>query len=422
MNQTIVQIIDTRHPDWAGQVDALRVALGAPNNPLLFPAYYLKATFPKIGGKLAVIRSDGVLLGVGFLFPRGTSDGVREYTVRYHTPSGSAAPLSPHDKESLLKMIEQAVPSCRTYFYGPTEKHSFAPRGIETVSLKNNRTLQIRSPTEQESESIRDMHRIAWQGPPEDDLYPADVHSMEFKPATSLLGTIENKPVGFLFGFYKFSDSKLPKAWQERLRYDLRIESQLTGVIHEYRRYGIAAQLKRVQTQQAAREGIDIINWTVDPLQYANAVLNFNKLKGVCFTFYPNYYTFRNPLNTVSASRFEITLLTKAQRVREGLTNLSGSLSGLPESAHVVNDGVAHSSLNSEAEQVAIEIPAHWTELQGADHALATRWREVTDALFGHYVGYEQGQYIITAARERDNRKYLLAQRVDDNLLTKLSD
>ncbi|HZO28992.1 MAG TPA: hypothetical protein VFH48_23720, partial [Chloroflexota bacterium] len=54
------------HPDspsWAADVDALREAVGAPDNVHLIPPHFLKATLPKIGGKIATISKGSELVG-----------------------------------------------------------------------------------------------------------------------------------------------------------------------------------------------------------------------------------------------------------------------------------------------------------------------------------------------------------------------
>src|SRR4029079_559712 len=54
--------------------------------------------------------------------------------------------------------------------------------------------------------------------------------------------------------------------------------SHALGVLPEVRGSGTGAALKLAQRQHALRSGIELIEWTCDPLSAASAHLNFNKL------------------------------------------------------------------------------------------------------------------------------------------------
>ena len=87
---------------------------------------------------------------------------------------------------------------------------------------------------------------------------------------------------------------------------------------------GLATALKSAQAELARQAGIDVVNWTADPLQWPNAVLNFGRLRAVAFEFLPDYYAFRNELNRVAASRVALTWLVDSPRVRQGLAEPIG--------------------------------------------------------------------------------------------------
>ncbi|MCB0069727.1 MAG: hypothetical protein KDD77_21335, partial [Caldilineaceae bacterium] len=61
--------------------------------------------------------------------------------------------------------------------------------------------------------------------------------------------------------------------WTERFNGAFRLESQTMGVLPEYRGLRIANLLKKQQAELAWREGIGVVHWTADPLQYPNAAL-----------------------------------------------------------------------------------------------------------------------------------------------------
>jgi len=85
-----------------------------------------------------------------------------------------------------------------------------------------------------------------------------------------------------------------------------------------------------------------------------------------------------------------------------------------------INNGWAEPHFEEDAQSIAIEIPANWTGLQKEHLEEALRWREVTDRLLQHYVGCEEGKYVVTGVGRDGYRKYLIAERVDSALLERL--
>jgi predicted GNAT superfamily acetyltransferase len=221
----------------------------------------------------------------------------------------------------------------------------------------------------------------------------------------------------------KFGGTELPTPWKERLRHRVRLESQTMGVLAAFRGRHIAFLLKQVQAQQALARGIDVINWTADPLQFPNAALNFTRLGAVAYESQPDLYVFRNELNRVAASRLNLTWLVGSERVQRILSGKQPTalvdLAGRPEIVRV-NDGPAAARFDADAPTIAFEIPADWTGLQRSDLPQAQRWREATDQLFGHYLGSQIGRYMITGAGIDRDRRYLVGQRVDEEFLESL--
>src|SRR5262249_36390625 len=266
-----------------------------------------------------------------------------------------------------------------------------------------------------------------------DGLYPSDMHSLDFALGTSLLAKLDSAPAGFLFGFYKFGGSPLPPLLAERHPSDFRLESQLMGVLHAYRRRSVAVDLKRRQAELARAEGIHLVNWTFDPLQYGNAHLNFCRLGGVAFDFHPNYYDFANQLNVAPASRLSVTWLISSARVHWALAG-SGQkgvdLSFAPDVVRL-NHGPDRVATTDGALRIAIEIPSDWTGVQRAAATAAMegdprqldlvhKWRNTTDELLDEYVGTAHGKYVLTGTGWDGDRRYLIGERVDEALLGNL--
>ncbi len=72
------------------------------------------------------------------------------------------------------------------------------------------------------------------------------------------------------------------------------LHSHMTGVLAEYRDRGIGRQLKEFQRTDALKNGIALIEWTFDPLEFRNAHLNFMRLGAVARRFLPNCYGVTN--------------------------------------------------------------------------------------------------------------------------------
>ena len=64
----------------------------------------------------------------------------------------------------------------------------------------------------------------------------------------------------------------------------------MLGVAEEYRDAGLGFRLKLLQRERALAMGLDLVEWTFDPMQAANAHLNFAKLGVVVEDYEENAY------------------------------------------------------------------------------------------------------------------------------------
>lgn len=394
-------------------MDESRARLGGGDNPTLMPAHYLHVTLPKIGGAGLTVQIDGQTCGYGFFFPRTMDGETPVYTLRYHR-----LPHAPTvDPDELAQRTANLLdPASRVRFYDPLAPKNYTPTHQKIGDLDFGR------PDVGEAQTVRTIQQMVWNNPPE-VLYPVDIHSAEFALATSLVARSEGEVAAFLFGMTKFDGTRLPGLWQERLHHRVRLESQAMAVRPVYRGKHIAFLLKKVQAEDALAQGMHIINWTADPLQFPNAALNFSRLGAVAYEAYPALYAFHNELNQVAASRFSLTWLVGSRRVQQILSGSQHTsvvdLTTRPDIVRV-NDGADTARFDVDAATIAFAIPADWTGLQKNDLPQALRWREITDGLFLHYLGREAGRYMITGAGVDRECRYLLAQRVDEELLENL--
>lgn len=409
-------LLDSHGENWRAEVDGLYQQLGGGQNPDLLPYHFLQAAFPHIGGEAIRVQQGAELVGAVFALPYdsdpASAQHVPAYVLRYHTLPTTA----PLDWEALRPQLITLLQSSHLVFYDPAADHAYA----STHRLLG--TVGIGRPTAVEAATIRTLQQQIWGSPPE-FLYPVDLHSTDFPLGTSLVARVDGVVAGFLFGFYKRGGPALPAAWAAHWHGELRVESQLMAVLPAYRGLRLSYLLKKVQAEAALAQGIGVIHWTVDPLQYTNAALNFGLLRAVCFTFTPDYYPFRNDLNRSPASRLSLTWLIGSARVREiplfEAQSVVYHLAHHPEIIRV-NQGWQHVDLTVDAPLIAIEIPANWTKLQQEQPDEALQWRTATDQLFSHYLGSTPGRYVITDVGVEGEARFLIAQQADEALWARL--
>lgn len=391
---------------WNAEISAILQEFGAPANPLMFPNHFLQATYPKIGGQAFCVRRAGERIACILLFPRGLSGARRVYTARFYARTEAVGV----ELRDVVARVRRSYPDADLVAYDPS-----APQAYQASAIPATAGIEIGRPDATEARAARRLQQAIWKSS-EKDLYPSDLYSQAFRAATALVARAGPRVAGFLFGFYKFAAPPLPSIWR-RHEGQVRIESQVAGVDRELQGRGIGFLLKKTQAEEALREGIGVINWTVDPLQKPNAQLNFGKLRAVSCRFYPNHYAFTNEKNQTPASRLEMTWLPATMRVQRALANERRRSVVLDlandKSIAFLNDGFRPLAPPLEPpDRFAIEIPDDWTTLQDEDIKAALKWRSTTDALLAAYLGPDEGRYMIADLGRLGARWYLVAYRI----------
>ena len=76
------------------------------------------------------------------------------------------------------------------------------------------------------------------------------------------------------------------------------LHSHMLGVLADYRNTGVGRTLKLTQRDDALARGIDLIEWTFDPLEIKNAFFNMERLGAIVRRYVPNQYgTTSSPLH-----------------------------------------------------------------------------------------------------------------------------
>lgn len=413
VTQINAELIDTTDASWHSRLLSLLQRIPPHTPTTLFPAHFLESTLPRIGGKVVVYSDENREIGVGLLFPRAKNNNHSSiFTLRFHPLRATLGV----DARAISQATEPLIAPAQLVFYNPQGEHSYNP------TQQHVGAVEIGQPTQDEALQIPQLQQQVWGATP-NECYPFDIHSVEFAAGTSLVARVDGQLAGFLLGFTKFGGYPLPAAWEQQFHGEIRLESQIMGVLPQYRGLRISALLKQQQAIQAQEHGMEILNWTADPLQYVNAALNFALLRAIAFDFLPNLYSFRNELNRVPASRFGLSWLVTTKRVQEQLAlDASSHLFRLAEHPEIprLNQGWEAIPGTVDAPLIAIEIPENWNALQRDNLEQALRWRQTTDELFARHIGKQEGQYVITSVGTDQERRFLIGERVTQSLWERL--
>jgi predicted GNAT superfamily acetyltransferase len=210
--------------------------------------------------------------------------------------------------------------------------------------------------------------------------------------------------VGFLFGFVGVTkDGKFKHC------------SHLMGVLPELRRQGVGEALKRYQRDYVLKQGLfDLVTWTFDPLEGANATLNIARLGGLARRYYVNLYgEMPDGLNRgLPSDRFEVEWWVKSPRAETFLAeramptqaDLLGQGAVLINTTRLEsNGGLAPigADLTVSSEVLLLEVPPVFQAIKALSMELALTWRAHTATIFQHYFGL--GYAAIDFIREADD-------------------
>jgi predicted GNAT superfamily acetyltransferase len=152
-----------------------------------------------------------------------------------------------------------------------------------------------------------EIQRAVW-GSADADLVPMPLFVVAAETGGQVLGAFaDDRMVGFtlaLAGLHGKDKSSAPsspdrprRAGRGHRRLKPFLHSHMTAVMDGWRDRGIGRSLKLFQRNDALARGIDLIEWTFDPLQVKNAYFNLVRLGAIARRFVPNMYgTFSSPL------------------------------------------------------------------------------------------------------------------------------
>jgi predicted GNAT superfamily acetyltransferase len=137
------------------------------------------------------------------------------------------------------------------------------------------------------------------------------------------------------------------------------LHSHIAGVSPAHAGRSVGYALKLHQRAWALQHGIDVIEWTFDPLVARNAYFNIFKLGAVPVEYLPNFYgEIADGVNNDDE--------TDRLLVRWHLSS---------EQAVAAAGGAPHRVAPDAAGTVSVAVPPDITEIRREDHALALWWR-----------------------------------------------
>jgi len=237
--------------------------------------------------------------------------------------------------------------------------------------------------TQDEYTAVEQLQREIW-GASDIEIVAFETLMTAHKNGGVVLGAFdEEKLVGFVFGFIGLTPDG-----------ELKHCSHIAGVLESYRDRNVGYALKLRQRQQVLAQGIELINWTFDPLESRNARFNFHKLGVTCSAYLRNWYgEMRDKLNAgLPSDRLQVDWRIASPRVEQRLRGESKNplvsdllAAGVPLINQPVEDRLLcppEKTLRVEGERLLIQIPADFQSLKAADRDLALGWRLHTRALF----------------------------------------
>ena len=221
----------------------------------------------------------------------------------------------------------------------------------------------------------------------------------------------DERPAGFVFGFVGIYD------------YHFRHHSHMLAVREQYRGSGLAKALKEAQRDHCLDQGIEVIAWTMDPLEARNATFNFAKLGAFAREYHRDFYDpMPDKLNAgLPSDRIYVEWPIGHDRTYKRLRGEDRP----PPLEDAEREGITY-TLRADGERpgkvkpagdethLLMEIPPRFQELKARDGKLALAWRlavrEAIEAAFARgYAAVEflrgqdgRGAYLLVPQPRRD--------------------
>jgi predicted GNAT superfamily acetyltransferase len=260
-----------------------------------------------------------------------------------------------------------------------------------------------------ECRAVVGLERAIWGYTDAEDLVAPPVLIVSVKRGGILLGAFDdaNDMKGFVYSLPSIAQGRLAQ-W-----------SHMLGVVAAARESGLGRSLKIAQRQAALALGVDLIEWSYDPLQAMNAHLNFARLGVIVEEYAENLYgESSSPLHRgVPTDRFIARWLLREPHVERRLSTASGLIARDQSvaSAPLVNRSLVRGGwlvpgtpdLSHDARRILVEIPIGFSQMLIDAPSVALEWRLSAREVFQHY--FSRGYRVVDFLRGDQVGRYLLA-------------
>ena len=253
--------------------------------------------------------------------------------------------------------------------------------------------------TLEEFGKVVELEAAIW-GPGYTDVVPAPILGVSVHRGGILIGAFHERDgmIGFVYSLPGIKNGRATQ-W-----------SHMLGVVDAYRSGGVGHRLKMLQRDRTLAMGLDLIEWTYDPMQAMNAHLNFTKLGVVVTEYLENAYgESASPLHKGNPTDRFVAEWWVRQPPRGD--DFSGAIPAnqLTPAGDWPECGAPRTDLD--APKISVTIPMGFTEMLSRAPDLARSWRLQTRALFTAY--FSRGYTAVSFALDRAARKgsYLLVAR-----------
>jgi predicted GNAT superfamily acetyltransferase len=253
------------------------------------------------------------------------------------------------------------------------------------------------------------LEREIWGYADEQDVVPVPIFVITVHRGGILLGAYDlDRLVGFAYSIPGIRDGR-PIQW-----------SHMLGVAQPYRSAGLGRLLKIEQRRLALTLGLDLIEWTYDPLQALNAQFNFVKLAVVVEEYEENVYGESSSVlhRGTPTDRFIARWWIRDPRVERRLAGDAGwpiheidaagarQVNETRPCGRWIEPGSVDLSLAES--RLLVTIPTGFTQMQACDLGLARAWRDATREIFATYLSRDYRVVDFFLNREAARGSYLL--------------